>query len=435
MGPKTVLKLFFSIITILGFSYGVPCQADNSTDKPGASDELLNSNPTSAAGLDDLDKLIKEKENEKAKKDVLKKTEFTDDLAKFQRISISGQTNEEINALAWSALTKKWNIVSNPDAYRTHTIAWDEKTGTPILTGKENATIKSDVAKPAVKYIIVNLANDGKSEELDDAPADLMTNDDYKTVKLVMRRIPAGEFTMGSPDSEDGRGRDELQHKVLLTKDFFIGIFEVTQEQWKAVVHSNPSQFKNAGKPAPVENVSWTDCKDFIGKLNSRKDKYMFCLPTEAEWEYACRAGSTTRLNTGDSDSDMPATGWYCENSGVSYQGGIDLSPHSWVKDKSNKSAGTHAVGQKVPNAWGLYDMHGNVLEWCSDWYGEYSSETETNPAGAGSGSDRVFRGGGWLDDTVGCRSANRNRGAPGGPGRHLGFRCQTTIINSLGDN
>ena len=156
---------------------------------------------------------------------------------------------------------------------------------------------------------------------------------------------------------------------------------------------------------------------------NKKAGGSLFCLPTEAEWEYACRAGTATRLNSGKSESDMAATGWYCGNSGVSYEGGFDLSPCSWVKDKSNKNAGTHHVGIKAPNTWGLYDMHGNVLEWCSDWFGNYPSGAVTDPSGPASGSERVFRGGGWLDDAVGCRSANRNCGAPDGPGRHLGFR------------
>ncbi len=216
-----------------------------------------------------------------------------------------------------------------------------------------------------------------------------------------------GSFTMGSPESEDGRENDETQHRVTLTKGYWLGETEVTQGQWKSVMGSNPSYFK--GDNRPVENVSWDDCQEFIRKVNAEAERQFggeARLPTEAEWEYACRAGSTgAYAGTGDLDS----MGWYGGNSGSK----------------------THPVGQKRPNAWGFYDMHGNVWEWCNDWYGSYPSGSVTDPAGAASGDLRVLRGGGWNDGARYCRSAFRlgNFPAdrywldPGDRGGDIGFR------------
>ncbi len=210
------------------------------------------------------------------------------------------------------------------------------------------------------------------------------------TVQIMMRLIPAGNFMMGSPDSEQDRDDDEgPQHKVTITEPFYIGIYEVTQEQWEAVMGvmgDNPSYFEASGNP--VERVGWGDCEEFLYYLNAMNIG-TFRLPTEAEWEYACRAGNSTRFSFGD-DQDYSAVGdyaWYIFNS----------------------SDTTHTVGEKRPNAWGLYDMHGNVWEWCSDWYDVYDSESRIDPQGPPTGSGKVIRGGCWFSFPSDSRSASRH--------------------------
>jgi formylglycine-generating enzyme required for sulfatase activity len=221
-----------------------------------------------------------------------------------------------------------------------------------------------------------------------------------QSINYKMVYISHGTFMMGSPSSEANRYSNERQHKVTLTKGFYMGVTEVTQGQWKAVMGNNPSRFK--GDNRPVEQVSWNDCKEFIRKLNRHEGGNKYRLPTEAEWEYACRAGTTTRFCFGDSDSRLDDYAWYSGNS----------------------SSKTHSVAQMRPNAWGLYDMHGNVWEWCQDWYDKnYPSGHVTDPEGPSSGSARVGRGGGWGFDARGCRSAFRCYGTPGSRLSFLGFR------------
>ena len=219
-------------------------------------------------------------------------------------------------------------------------------------------------------------------------------------VKLEMVLIPAGEFLMGSPDS--GADSDEKpQHRVRITKPFYFGKYLVTQEQWQAVMESNPSHFK--GPKNPVECVSWDDCQEFLEKLNAKIGVQggKFALPTEAQWEYACRAGSTTRYCFGDGESALGEYAWYNGNSGNT----------------------THPVGEKKPNAWGLYDMQGNVWEWCADWCGAYGTEAVADPTGPVGGSFRVVRGGGWGGPAGDCRSAYRDWIRPGYRALGLGLR------------
>jgi len=230
-------------------------------------------------------------------------------------------------------------------------------------------------------------------------------------VKLEMVKIKAGTFMMGSPEGELGRSGDETQHQVTLTKDYWLGKFEVTQAQWQAVMSNNPSHFK--GDNRPVECVRWNEAKEFCDKLNEKcagklPAGYKFDLPTEAQWEYACRAGTTTALNNGKNLTDEK---YNCEN----------LAEVAWY-DYQNKENQTHQVGQKRPNNWGLYDMHGNVWEWCRDRYGSYSGD-ETDPVGPSSGSGRVVRGGSWGDGAQLCRSANRSNCDPADRSDDLGFR------------
>ncbi len=228
-------------------------------------------------------------------------------------------------------------------------------------------------------------------------------------VSFKMVRIPAGEFMMGSPSNEPGRDSDETQHRVRISKDFWMGRTEVTQGLWKAVMGSNPSHFSNCGDDCPVEKVSWNDCQEFIRKLNGMVSGGNFRLPTEAEWEYACRAGTTTPFNTGR-----------CLNGDqANYDGSNPLSGCS----KGEYRKRTVKAGSFSPNAWGLFDMHGNVWEWCEDWYGNYPSGSVTDPKGASSGSNRVFRGGSWNLSARNCRSALRGRYDPGYRFYNYGFR------------
>ncbi len=213
-------------------------------------------------------------------------------------------------------------------------------------------------------------------------------------VTIEMVSIPNGTFNMGSTSSESNE--DECPMHTVALSTFQIGKYEVTQGQWKAVMGSNPAHFPK-GDNYPVENVSWDDAQAFIQKLNAMTGK-RFRLPTEAEWEYACRAGTS-----GERYGNLDAIAWHSSNSGAS----------------------THPVGQKKANAWGLFDMLGNVLEWCQDWYGLYSSDFKAKPAGPTSGSRRVNRGGSWIPipSTRHMRAARRNSCVPNFRNASLGLR------------
>jgi formylglycine-generating enzyme required for sulfatase activity len=224
--------------------------------------------------------------------------------------------------------------------------------------------------------------------------------------------IPPGTFTMGSPASEQHRYDNEgPQTQVTITRGFWMGRYEVTQGEYQAVMGSNPSSF--SGEPKrPVEQVSWSDATNYCTKLTERERAaktlpagYVYRLPTEAEWEYACRAGTTTRFGYGDDP------------------GYAQLGNYAWYG--SNSEDTTHAVGLKQPNDWGLHDMRGNVWEWCLDWYGAYPGGSVTDPKGPGSGSHRVIRGGSCRHDGGYCRSACRGSYAPGYRDYYfLGFRA-----------
>ncbi len=221
--------------------------------------------------------------------------------------------------------------------------------------------------------------------------------------------IPAGAFMMGSPEDEPYRENDERRHKVKITRGFYMQTTEVTQGQWQAVMGGNPSDFKDCGDHCPVEQVSWDDVQEFIGELN-RKTGRTYRLPTEAEWEYACRAGTTGPFNTGDCLSVSQAN----------YDGDY---PFSGCPEEHSRRK-TVAVKSFAPNARGLYDMHGNVWEWCNDWYGEtFPMFRNNDPVGPSSGENRIFRGGGWSSGARGCRSADRNRRPPDFYSNFIGFR------------
>ena len=225
---------------------------------------------------------------------------------------------------------------------------------------------------------------------------------DYeKELNLEMVLIPAGTFMMGSPESEDRPWDNETQHKVTLTKPFYLGKFTITQEQWKLVVGNNPSQTK--GAKLPVTDVSWDDCQDFIKKLNANSSGG-YRLPTESEWEYACRAGTTTAYSFGDNITPKDAN-YFDSNTGK-----------------------TLAGGSYKTNAFGIYDMHGNVHEWCEGWYEKYPVEPVTDPKGPATGEKKVLRGGsfGTLDAKV--RSSFRFIFSPSGQYFDFGFRLARTI-------
>ena len=243
-------------------------------------------------------------------------------------------------------------------------------------------------------------------------------------VDLDMIWIDPGTFTMGSPEDELGRRDDEMQHQVTLTSGYWLGQYEVTQAQYQTIMGTNPSYFK--GDDLPVEQVSWDDATEFCKKLTEIEktagrlpEGYEYTLPTEAQWEYACRAGTTTALNNGKNLSDiekcpeMDEVGWYLHNN----------------------DSKTHPVGQKQPNAWGLYDMHGNVMEWCLDWYGEYPTSSATDPTGASTGSDRVLRGGSWYIRADGCRSASRGYFNPDLNYYDFGFRVALSFCSKESEN
>ena len=220
-------------------------------------------------------------------------------------------------------------------------------------------------------------------------------------VKLEMVRIPAGDFTMGSPGNEG----NEKPHQVRITRPFSLGKYEVTQEQWKAVMGTDPSPSK--GPNLPVEKVSWNDCRQFLEKLNAkcRPEDGKFQLPTEAQWEYACRAGTTTNYCCGDDLSKLAEYAWFGNMS------------------ERNPTGGSHPVGEKSPNAWGLCDMHGNVSEWCQDWRGESTAEAATDPSGPATGVLRVSRGGSWKGPASDCQSAAHQDHFPGLGDLGQGFR------------
>ena len=228
-----------------------------------------------------------------------------------------------------------------------------------------------------------------------------LSTGDTKTITLPggaemeMIYCAPGSFMMGSPEDEEDRDDDETQHKVTLTKGFWLGKYPVTQSQWKSVMGKKITYF--GGDDNPVDYVSWDDCKEFIKKINSRFN-FTARFPTEAEWEYACRAGNGDAYSgTGDLDE----MGWYDENS-------------------ENR---THPVGEKEPNDWGFYDMHGNVCEWCADWYGSYPTKAVTDPEGPASGSGRVQRGGGYYYDASYCTSSYRYNFNPSSYNSSFGFR------------
>ena len=237
----------------------------------------------------------------------------------------------------------------------------------------------------------------------------------WKTLEIAgiqqrMRWIPSGEFMMGSPDDEPERDEDEVLHKVQLTKGFWLADTACTQELWLAVTGENPSVFK--GEQRPVEQVTWDEVKIFLDQCNKLNDRFKVCLPTEAQWEYACRAGTKTPFNVGDNITTDQ----------VNYDGSF---PYGGGEKSSfrEKTIQVKTEGFNL-NHWGLFQMHGNVYEWCADWYGGYEVEEPTiDPDGLLEGVIRVLRGGSWFNYAGGCRSAYRDGYEPFRRYDYVGFR------------
>jgi sulfatase modifying factor 1 len=231
---------------------------------------------------------------------------------------------------------------------------------------------------------------------------------------MTLVLMPAGKFLMGSPSNEPHRDKDEVQHQVTLTRPFYIQTTEVTLEQWRTLMGTGFFEKHQGPGQIPVTRVSWNDCMDFIRKLNDLKEGF-YRLPTEAEWEYACRAGSTTAYSWGDRIDCSKAM--YANNS-IEYPECID-----YVKSRGLPVDSPAPVRSYHPNAWGLYDLSGNVWEWCQDVYGKYPTQPVVDPVGSQSETDKVRRGGSWFKYGYYCRCANRNYADPQDRYRTTGFR------------
>lgn len=332
---------------------------------------------------------------------------------------------------------------SGPVKAGKHRMTWDMGSEHQDFHSSD-FSVQMRVFSGAPRYLVVDMSGGTGGawtvSGLDEVPEGGWM-DEYKTTKLVLRLILPGTFVMGSPEDELGRAENEVQHEVTLTRAYYIGVFEVTQKQWQLAMGENPSYFSGDGRP--VENVSYemirgtmagtnwptdggVDVDSFLGVMRT-KTGMTFDLPTEAQWEYACRAGTTTALNSGndltntENDPQMAEVGRYYYNNSYSSTTNAD--------NKGGYASYHTTVGSYLPNAWRLYDMHGNVWEWALDWYQSRSavtSEAETDPVGPVEGTSRVLRGGSWLNSAQYCRSARRN--IPSGSYRNYGFRLACPV-------
>lgn len=236
------------------------------------------------------------------------------------------------------------------------------------------------------------------------------------SIGMTLVRIPGGKFTMGSPATEAGRDSDETLQEVSIPSSFYLGVFEVTRGEYRRLTGGNPSYFSSVSSfdrssVLPVERVTWEEAVQFCRRLSElpeeRSAGRVYRLPSEAEWEYSCRAGNSTAFCFGDDANRLGEFAWYAANS----------------------KGLTHPVGTRSPNAWGLYDMHGNVWEWCADWYSEHADEEPVRASLKQSGTDRVLRGGGWGLGAAFCRSAYRAGAGPKGRGLNAGFRVALDLV------
>ena len=304
---------------------------------------------------------------------------------------------------------------------------WTGDVATLACTARQSGAVVGRLTKVVGLYLSGdNAARQRVEKQLETArpagpsePKELITN----SIGMKLKLIPAGSFLMGAtPDDTEAEKDEKPQHKVTITRPFYLGVYEVTQYEYKQVMNDNPSNFKDS-ELLPVEQVSWLDAVKFCNTLSEREQRQRYYkiedktvtvlggngyrLPTEAEWEYACRApqnpGRATKYAFGDDETDLINYAWFDKNSGMK----------------------THPVGQKKPNHWGLYDMQGNVWEWCQDFYTDayYSLSPETDPPGPAPAPNRVFRGGSWPDEPWYCRPAIRGRSTPEDRRYFLGFR------------
>ena len=324
-------------------------------------------------------------------------------------------TYDVAKALTANAFTRTDYVFTGWATSASGAKTYNDKQSVSNLTATAGATVNLYASWVPATYCVIDLSAGANASSypvtyLAEPPSGGFNVDAYKTTKLVLKRIEAGSFIMGSNQTNES-------HRVTLTKPFYMGLFEVTQKQWQLVTGSNPSYFSDDKRP--VEKVSYNairgssngaqwpssnavDSSSFLGKLRARTG-LDFDLPTEAQWEYACRAGTTTTYSYGNSASGNYM--WY----------------------SSNSSDQTHEVGTKSPNPWGLYDMHGNVWEWCLDRHNNTLSYG-TDPKGPSSGSRRVSRGGGWSDSASFCTSSGRSTDDPSGASDSIGFRLSRAL-------
>ena len=325
-----------------------------------------------------------------------RKQAFHADYAAYAKIP-DGSEYAAAKRLGWRELTGKWQVVGGTEPGR---LVWDDTEGLAVLSKAGGPSRGDDfelsLGRETVRVTLEKITGPERGRD--------WTVDLGGSERVQLKWIAPGSFQMGS---NDGDSDEKPVHRVTLSQGYWLGSTEVTQGQWQSVMGSNPSHFK--GGNLPVEKVSWEDAMSFCRKLTEREraagrlsGDLAYTLPTEAQWEYACRAGTT-----GAYAGDLDAMAWYAKNSGRK----------------------THPVGTKRANAWGLYDMHGNVWEWCSDWYGDYPRGSVTDPTGANSGSLRVLRGGSWGVTARYCRSADRFRDSPGYAWNLLGFRLALSSI------
>ena len=312
----------------------------------------------------------------------------------------------------------------------THRMTWNAAKDQPNFHSS-SFSVKMTAISGAAPYIVIDLSGGANAASYPvrfSAAGPNLDDDTCRTAELWLRLILPGTFKMGSPTTELGWSSSETLHSVTISKPFYMGVFETTQKQYQLVMGTTPSNYR--GDTRPVECVSYNDIRgilvganwpshgqvdadSFLGKIRART-ALNIDLPTEAQWEYACRAGTTTALNNGkdlentSQDAAMAEVGRYNYNKS---------------DGKGGYTSGHTKVGSYRPNAWGLYDMHGNVWEWCLDWYGNYSSGAVSDPVGEASGSYRVQRGGGYSSDAYDCRSAYRDYSYPSSRNYNNGFR------------